>query len=139
MNVDFASKNYININSDLAELHKVENFIDEFCRSNNFNEDHFGNIIIAVTEAVNNAIVHGNNNTPSKSIKVGTELENAVLKFSIEDEGNGFDYDNLPDPTAPENLEKEHGRGVFLMRSLADDVEFENKGSKVVLTFNSNG
>jgi serine/threonine-protein kinase RsbW len=57
------------------------------------------------------------------------------LKFEIEDEGTGFDYNNLDDPTAPENLENPGGRGIFLIRHLADEVEFSNEGRRVELTF----
>lgn len=72
-----------------------------------------------------------------KKIAIHVEQENNQLKIEIIDQGTGFDFENLPDPTAPENLEKEHGRGVFLMRSLSDDLKFENNGSKVILFFNN--
>ena len=58
-----------------------------------------------------------------------------LLECSIEDEGNGFDYTNLPDPTDPENIEKLGGRGIFLMRNLSDEVKFEEKGKKTILSF----
>lgn len=61
---------------------------------------------------------------------------NTSFCFSVEDEGKGFDYNHLPDPTAPENIEKENGRGIFLMKQLADEVEFENNGTKVFIYFN---
>jgi serine/threonine-protein kinase RsbW len=88
-----------------------------------------------MTEAVNNAIVHGNKMDPSKSVTLHFTVSENNLRFTIEDEGPGFDYDNLPDPTAPENIEKPHGRGVFLMKKLADHCSFEDNGRVVILDF----
>ena len=88
-----------------------------------------------MTEGVNNAIVHGNKLDPEKSVAVACSIDEKNLVFRITDEGPGFDYDNLPDPTAPENIEKPHGRGVFLMRHLADECAFEDDGRIVELTF----
>ena len=99
--------------------------------------EHYGNVLIAMTEAVNNAIVHGNKLDPEKSVTVSCAIDGKSLVFRISDEGPGFDYENLPDPTAPENIEKPHGRGVFLMRHLADDCAFEDAGRVVELTFSN--
>jgi serine/threonine-protein kinase RsbW len=92
-------------------------------------------MLIAVTEAVNNAIVHGNKNDPEKYVRIGFESDEEQLVFSITDEGQGFDYTNLPDPTDPENIEKVSGRGVFLMSNLSDFIRFEQNGAKVLLGF----
>jgi len=97
--------------------------------------EHYGNVLIAMTEGVNNAIVHGNKLDAEKSVTVACAIDEKSLVFRISDEGPGFDYDNLPDPTAPENIEKPHGRGVFLMRHLADECAFEDDGRIVELTF----
>jgi serine/threonine-protein kinase RsbW len=121
--------------SDLKNLRIAETLIDDVCRDYKVHEDHYGNILIAVTEAVNNAIQHGNMEDVSKSVVVSIHQNELELKFTIADEGQGFAFDNLPDPTAPENIEKESGRGIFLMKSLSDDVTFEADGAKVVLTF----
>ena len=86
------------------------------------NEDAYGNVLIAVTEAVNNAIQHGNKENETLSINVSVSDNEKNVCFSVKDEGQGFDFDNLPDPTAPENILKENGRGIFLMRNLADKV-----------------
>jgi serine/threonine-protein kinase RsbW len=64
--------------------------------------------------------------------------EEQRMVFAIEDQGDGFDFDNVPDPTEPENLEKPHGRGIFLMRNLADEVAFEKQGRLVRLGFITN-
>ncbi len=127
----------ISFNSVAENIHIVENMIDEICETHNVNEEHYGNILISMTEAVNNAIVHGNKLDPEKQVSVRFHVEGKSLFFTISDEGPGFDYDNLPDPTAPENIEKPNGRGVFLMKNLADDCEFEDNGRIVKLEFKS--
>lgn len=114
----------------------VEKLIDDVCDIFNVSEDNYGNILIAITEAVNNAIQHGNKANPEKKIEVAFKSKDNVLSFIVKDQGEGFAFDALPDPTSPENIESPTGRGVFLMRSLADKVEFEDKGSKVTLNFN---
>ncbi len=113
----------------------VERLIDEMCEQHSVIEEHYGDILIAMTEGVNNAIVHGNKLDVNKSVSVEYEKRGKDLFFRISDEGAGFDYENLPDPTAPENLERPNGRGVFLMRNLADDCFFEENGRIVELVF----
>ena len=94
-----------------------------------------GNILVAITEAVNNAIYHGNQANPKKNIDIFFKSFPDHVSFIVKDEGKGFNYDSLPDPTNPENIENPNGRGVFLMRNLADNVSFEENGSKVILDF----
>jgi serine/threonine-protein kinase RsbW len=114
----------------------VESFIDNANELFSFNDDLYGNIMVSVTEAVNNAILHGNKSDSKKSVSLSLLLdEDKLLKFIISDEGQGFDYSNLPDPTAPENIEKEGGRGIFLINSLCDKVEFKDNGSVMELSF----
>lgn len=129
----------IEIGSDLNNIPEVESLIDNVCEDLSLNEDYYGNILIAVTEAVNNAIIHGNSSEVNKLVKIYVEQKNNAVVFSIQDEGLGFDFENLPDPTAPENLEKPDGRGIFLMKNLSDDVAFDSNGSKVSITFAVNG
>lgn len=116
-------------------IRMIESFIDNAKEKFHLEDDIYGNIMIAVTESVNNAIKHGNLDDKSKNVQLQLICEESNIKFIIEDEGSGFDFDNLPDPTAPENIEKPGGRGIFLMKHLADEVEFLNKGASVVLTF----
>ncbi len=122
--------------SKVENINIVEKLIDEVCAKYEINEDNYGNILIAVTEAVNNAIHHGNKSDPKAEVKIYFKVNNKELIFTIEDEGPGFDYDSLPDPTDPKNIEKPHGRGVFLMRNLSDDISFEKEGSTVTMVFN---
>lgn len=125
----------LKIESSSENLRLVERLIEDVCDIYNVTEDNFGNILIAVTEAVNNAIYHGNKGNPSKSVQIGFENEDKKITFSVSDEGQGFDYDSLPDPTDPNNIDKINGRGVFLMKHLADKVEFNHNGKEVLLTF----
>ncbi len=125
----------IELSSKLESLSQIENFIDDVCEQYKFGEDHYGNILIALTEAVNNAITHGNKLNPDKKVNLNMETTSKDVEFTIKDEGPGFDYDDVPDPTLPENLEKLSGRGIFLMKSLADDVVFEENGAIIKLKF----
>lgn len=115
----------------------IESFIDNAKEKFQLNEDIYGNIMIAVTEAVNNAIRHGNKGNASKnvSLKLSLYQDEGLILFRVEDEGTGFDFRNLPDPTAPENLEKPGGRGIFLMKHLSDEVDFSENGRVVELRF----
>ena len=122
------------IPSSFDAVPKVESLIDSVCSKVGVGES-FGNVLIAVTEAVNNAILHGNKNVSNACVYIKSASNDNSFLFSIEDEGNGFDFLTLPDPTAPENIEKENGRGIFLMKNLADEVEFENNGRRVLIYF----
>ena len=116
-------------------IRMIESFIDNCKEKFSLNEDLYGNIMISVTEAVNNAIKHGCKSNSDKSVSITLTLTDDAVKFRIEDDGIGFDYTNLPDPTAPENLEKASGRGIFLMKHLADEVDFQEHGRVVDLSF----
>ena len=113
----------------------TEKLIDDACQKHNVHESHYGNILIALTEAVNNAIHHGNRLDPAKQVMLGYEVKGEQIVFVVSDQGPGFDFEHLPDPTDPENIEKPHGRGVFLMRALADSVEFSDNGATVAMAF----
>ncbi|MBL4623618.1 MAG: ATP-binding protein [Flavobacteriales bacterium] len=125
----------IRISSKTENLTVVETFVDEVCEEFKINEDYYGNILIALTEAVTNAIQHGNKYDPEKNIDLQFIPKEKELIFTIKDQGSGFDFNNLPDPTEPENIEKLHGRGIYLMKHLADKVEFSDNGRAVELNF----
>ncbi len=125
----------IEIPSLSENIRIIESFIDNAKEKFNLNDDIYGNIMIAVTESVNNAIVHGNNNDKSKNVLITLLLEEQLIKFRIQDEGKGFNFHNLPDPTAPENISKPGGRGIFLMKHLSDEVHFTEDGRIVELIF----
>jgi serine/threonine-protein kinase RsbW len=125
----------ITISSDPDNIVEVENFIDQIKETVNIGDDIYGNIMISLTEAVNNAIFHGNENDISKSVEVTCRKDGQTLSFIVSDQGKGFDFNNLPDPTDPENLEKLTGRGVFLMKQLSDLLIYSNGGSTVEMQF----
>jgi serine/threonine-protein kinase RsbW len=126
----------LKINSKIENLRKVEKLVDDLSAEYNISADVYGNILIAVLEAANNAILHGNKLDESKSVVIFIKLEEKKLYIKIDDEGVGFDYKNVPDPTAPENIENVNGRGIFLMEKLSDTIEFTRNGATVELEFN---
>ena len=126
----------LELESKPESVTQVELMVDKVCADLGVNEDFYGNVLIAVTEAVNNAINHGNKCDSQKMVKVVVGNTDADIVFEVADEGPGFDFENLPDPTAPENIEMEHGRGIFLMKNLADSVEFDNGGKSVTIYLN---
>lgn len=119
----------------IENIQVIESFIDNAKEEFEINDDLYGNIMISVTECISNAIVHGNQSNPDKMVHLQLHMEPGLLSCSIEDEGKGFDFSNLPDPTEPENIEKLGGRGIFLMRHLSDEVKFEEGGKKTLLSF----
>lgn len=131
--------NTMQIVSQPESINLVEKLIDDIKTDHNIHEECYGNMLVAVTEAVNNAIQHGNKYDPEKMVHITYEIETDQVSFVIKDEGTGFDYMNLPDPTDPENLEKPTGRGVFLMKHLADQIIFSENGRVVELYFKTSG
>ena len=125
----------IEIPSLAENIRIIESFIDNAKEKYHLDDDIYGNIMIAVTEAVNNAIKHGNKDNSSKNVSISLSLEDGMIKFKIQDEGSGFDFHKLPDPTAPENISKPGGRGIFLMKHLSDEVNFKENGKVVELSF----
>jgi serine/threonine-protein kinase RsbW len=125
----------ISIPSLIENIQVIESFIDNAKEAFEINDDLYGNIMISVTECISNAIVHGNQSESSKLVHLELQMEPGLLRCSIEDEGTGFDFNQLPDPTDPENIEKVGGRGIFLMKHLSDEVKFEEGGKKTVLSF----
>ena len=128
----------IEIPSLAENIRMIESFIDNAKERYHLDDDIYGNIMIAVTEAVNNAIKHGNQGDSTKNVSLTLSFEEGLIKFKVEDEGIGFDHQHLPDPTSPENLEKPGGRGIFLMKHLSDEVEFDDNGRVVQLSFYMN-
>ena len=123
------------IYSEQKNLRVVENLIDEISGELSLSSEVYGKVLIAAIEAVNNAIMHGNKSDPQKSVEIKIVTEGKEIHIFVKDEGEGFDYENVPDPTSPENIENIHGRGVFLMIQLSDEVHFYENGSRVELIF----
>jgi serine/threonine-protein kinase RsbW len=117
-------------------INKVDNLVDDLVEFYQISNEVYANIITSLNEAVTNAIYHGNKQNPNKAIKIEVEIINAKkLICIVEDEGVGFNFNVLPDPTAPENLENLTGRGVFIMKKLADQCIFNETGNKIELHF----
>lgn len=125
----------LNIPSEIGNLRLVEKAIDELSMELDLSDEVYGNVLVATMEATNNAIIHGNNSDPSKLVKIEIQMLEKELKVLIEDQGIGFDYKNIPDPTSPENVEKINGRGIFLMERLSDEILYLEEGRIVELKF----
>ena len=126
MSVDAIVIERIEIDSDLSNLSIIESLIDKLCVSIHMNEDLYGNVLISVTEAFNNAVIHGNLLVHTQKVLLEVFEDDFSFSFKISDSGVGFNFLDIPDPTSPENLEKENGRGIFLIKNLSDDVSFTN-------------
>ena len=113
----------------------LENLIEEIADKHQISDDTFANMMTCLNEIAINAIVHGNKLDPSKKVIVNVEIDARRATWTVTDEGDGFDYVHLADPTAPENLEKLTGRGVFIVKHLADQCVFNAKGNEVELLF----
>ncbi len=112
------------IESDLNNIKKVEQLTEKIADYMSFPEDDKDSLAIAVTEIVGNAINHGNKGERNKKVTVDFEYKNKTITVTIYDEGKGFDENKIENPLEPENLLKESGRGIFIVRALMDKVEF---------------
>lgn len=129
--------NKLVLDSKFEEMERLEPFIDELQQRADIDDEDSGRIMLALSEAVNNAIIHGNNEDPEKQVVVLSTLdkENRTLTISVEDEGEGFEPEEIPDPLKEENLLNEGGRGVYLIRQYADELQFSKGGSKATIIF----
>jgi serine/threonine-protein kinase RsbW len=116
-------------------VNEVEQYVRQLFDQFGLDPELYPNILISLTEAVNNAVQHGNRNDVTKMVCVRSEKYKQILHCEVSDEGGGFNPESLPDPTDPENIEKPGGRGVFLMRQLSDSIRFKDNGSTVELEF----
>jgi len=126
----------LTLKSAYEEVERLEGFLNKLQQELEFDDEFYARLMLAVSEAATNAIVHGNKLDESKSAEVVAYLDNGKLTFITTDEGDGFKPDELPDPIADENLFNTSGRGVFLMKEYADEVFFEDDGRKLTLSFN---
>lgn len=125
----------ITLYSNPRNVSKIESYLETLVERLPIQPDIYGNILISLTEAVTNAIMHGNQKDENKIVNVKCELCEKKLSFRVSDEGQGFDYNTLPDPTEPANLLNPNGRGVFLMHQLSDQVTYHDNGSTVEINF----
>jgi serine/threonine-protein kinase RsbW len=121
--------------SSPVEVDRVQPFVDELAQRYQLSPDTQGNILITLTEAVTNAIIHGNGCDCKKKVSVSLLRHADALEVRVSDQGLGFDPNKVPDPTADECLEKCGGRGIFLMKQLSDDCRFMQNGRTVAMRF----
>tara|TARA_B100000131_G_C18014633_1_gene571940 strand:+ start:696 stop:1085 length:390 start_codon:yes stop_codon:yes gene_type:complete len=126
---------FVKIPSIKENVSVVESFIENVGEKIRIEEAIYGNVLVSVTEAVNNAIVHGNKEDKNKKVRLGLKQNKKSVRFIVEDEGMGFDHNTLPDPTNPKNIEKVKGRGIFLIKSLSDKTTFKQGGRVVEMLF----
>lgn len=125
----------IKFNSVPANICKVEEYLQKIFSDYHLDVNLYPNVLVTLTEAVNNAILHGNKSDESKFVCVKTRRQKKHICFQISDEGPGFDPAAIPDPTLPENIENCGGRGVFIMQQLSDRVIFSDNGRTVEIKF----
>ncbi len=125
----------LQLSSRPENINMVEDYVQRIKNTYQVSEEVGFNILLVLTEAVNNCIIHGNAANPSKNVEVNLKSQQKILCFTVSDEGTGFDPKILPDPTSPEHIDQPNGRGVFLMRELSDHMQYSNCGRKVELHF----
>ena len=126
----------LKLKSKRSAIDSIETYSNDINKSVGLDESKFLNFQIAVSEALINAIVHGNHESDSKIVKMEIQYNDNSITVKIKDEGTGFDINKLPDPTQEENLFKEHGRGIFIMKSLVDNFicNSDESGTEYILT-----
>jgi serine/threonine-protein kinase RsbW len=121
------------INSDKAELIRVSAFLSEVFEEYNLSPKYFNKVLLCISEAIINSIEHGNQNDKRKYVTIEISYHNSKIHVEIHDEGEGFNYCKLADPTTIENIKKESGRGIHIIKSLSDSLSYNEKGNKVKL------
>lgn len=125
----------LTLSSDPTSVSEVEPFVETVAQRYCLPAEVHGNILISLTEAVTNAILHGNQSDRNKCVSISLKHLKDALSISVSDQGPGFDPMDVPDPTGPECLDKCGGRGLFLMRELSDECRFKRGGSTVEMRF----
>ena len=124
------------LKSTYEELEKVEGLLNDLQSEIGFDDEFYAKLMLTVSEAATNGVVHGNQLEEEKIVTLTAETNNGTLTIITQDQGEGFDPDDVDDPLAEENLMKPSGRGVFLMEEYADGVKYEDGGRRLVLTYN---
>jgi serine/threonine-protein kinase RsbW len=130
----------LKIASSMTNMTKVEKFVEEISDMYYIHNSYFGNILLTIEEAVINAIKHGNKLDEKKNVQIIFTGNRNGLIFTIEDEGEGFNSKEIPNPLETDDNNTENiGKGIFLIRSLADKVVYNPKGNQVEISFNISG
>jgi len=134
-NIDTGELFTLQLSSKMESLNALENLIEAIASKYHIPDDTFANMMTCLNEVFINAITHGNKLDEHKKVIVNADIDGRRVTWTVTDEGPGFDYNKLPDPTAPENLENLTGRGVFIVKQLADQCIFNTTGNEVELLF----
>lgn len=121
----------LNLKSTYEESEKVPDFVDELQKECKLNDEISGNLMLLLSEAVTNAIEHGNELDPNKTAKIVIEITDNEVVAMVQDEGKGFQHSEQENPLAEENLLKDGGRGVFLLKELSDEMEYLDNGTRL--------
>ena len=116
------------IKSEKSEIEKTKKFLLKFFKKNNLSGDNFNRVFLCLSEAVMNSIHHGNQNDKRKLVSIQVNCDNEIINIKISDEGHGFDFNNVENPTEQRNLKKESGRGIHIIKSLSKELNFKNEG-----------
>jgi len=125
----------LKIKSTPCQVECIEKFVTALKKRAKLNQEIHDNILISLTEAVNNAIIHGNQKDENKYVRVNCIEATEEVVITISDEGGGFNPHQVPDPTLPQNLDCCGGRGVYIMKQLSDSINFLDSGRTVEMHF----
>ncbi|PNW61797.1 UNVERIFIED_CONTAM: hypothetical protein BEN50_25745 [Euhalothece sp. KZN 001] len=126
----------LTLQSTYEEIERIEKLLNDLQQEFGFSDEFYARLMLGVSEAATNGILHGNKLDASKTVEIKAFKDGRKLVFESKDQGKGFDPEAIPDPLAEENLLKTSGRGVFLMKEYADDVSYSENGTRLTLTFN---
>jgi serine/threonine-protein kinase RsbW len=125
----------LELKSEFTEAEKIPDFVEDFSQKMNLSDDLMGRVMLALSEAATNAIVHGNEEDFDKVVEIKVDIDEKLVLITVQDEGTGFNPEDIPDPIKEENLLQTGGRGIFLMVEYADTVTFSDDGRLVTMTF----
>lgn len=127
---------YLEIKSDPSTLPEVEEFFDNIFAQIDIEKSRVNDLVLSVNEATTNGMMHGNKGDINKKVRISVTVDDERIRVSIKDEGRGFDPSKVPDPTAPENIFKENGRGLFIMKTCMDEMtyNFTPEGTELILS-----
>lgn len=126
----------LELQSSYEELELLEGLLNELQEALNFDNDFYARLMLSVSEAATNAIVHGNKLDSSKKVTIHAEANTHTLSFTITDEGNGFNPEDIPNPLEEDHLLIPSGRGIFLIKEYANGLEYQDDGRTIIITFN---
>ena len=126
----------LRLKSQFTEAEKVPGFIETISSENGFDDDLEGRIMLALSEAATNAIVHGNKEDCAKDVQISVDVSPKSVVIVVQDQGDGFNPEHTPDPTEEENLLQTGGRGIYLIEHYAEEVSYNDGGRRVIMKFN---